>query len=515
MKRSIARWTTAFAAAAWLGAPAAGWAQTPPAGGSSPATQQQPAAGAHAQHGSAQEHIRQAQAALNDVQSATLPARSKQRVTELKRHLNALEKSSASAATTTGTTGSKTTARTKGNWATEVAAIDKILGELLGPATTSASGATGTAGSAGTTGSRTATATLDETTKTKLMEVRTHVTAFAAAMSGTGAPGAAKTPGEPEPAPAAEPSAASTPEPGAAATPAPAQPREAGEPQPQSQQAAGASAQGSAQVDAESVKRHLTGARDALSQLTQLPAAAQLQGDARTQVSQLISNFNELITTNENWRAAYDKVNGNLTALIGAESAAAEPAQPAQPATGTPGAVGTSGTTTLDPAVRAKLVEFREHLMKFEKAASGSAGASNAPAASGAPASAAPMSTSPAPNTPATNAPEAANAPEATPPSATPQSTSPQSTSPQHPQPQTTSPTPAAQQGTSAQGGAMQHIEAIEAILSGRSAGSGQPGATGTSGAATAPAAGMTLDRTQVEQIRKHLAELKKTLGNK
>ena len=31
--------------------------------------------------------------------------------------------------------------------------------------------------------------------------------------------------------------------------------------------------------------------------LTQLPAAAQLTGDARTQVSQLIANFNELITT--------------------------------------------------------------------------------------------------------------------------------------------------------------------------------------------------------------------------
>ena len=65
------------------------------------------------------------------------------------------------------------------------------------------------------------------------------------------------------------------------------------------------------------MKRHLTAARDTLSQLTQLPAAAQLTGDARTQVSQLISNFNELITTNADWRAAYTKLQGNLTALVG------------------------------------------------------------------------------------------------------------------------------------------------------------------------------------------------------
>jgi len=111
--------------------------------------------------------------------------------------------------------------------------------------------------------------------------------------------------------------------------------------------------------------------------MTQLPAAQQLTGENRTQVSQLISNFNELITTNTEWKASYAKLSANLTALIGAETADASPAaapaaQPA-PATGTAGAVGTSGTTaaTLDPAVKAKLVEFRTHLKEFERAAGG------------------------------------------------------------------------------------------------------------------------------------------------
>jgi len=128
----------------------------------------------------------------------------------------------------------------------------------------------------------------------------------------------------------------------------------------------------SAQADQSGAKQHLTAARDSLSQLTSLPEAATLQGEARTQVSQLITNFNELITAQANWRASYDKVKANLTALLGPD--AADPA-----ATGTAGAVGTSGTVAatapapaeLVAAVRAKLVDFRTHLKAFEKAAGG------------------------------------------------------------------------------------------------------------------------------------------------
>src|SRR6476469_5670223 len=70
------------------------------------------------------------------------------------------------------------------------------------------------------------------------------------------------------------------------------------------------------QADQAAAKEHLTAARESLSQLTSLPEAAKLQGDARTQVSQIISNFNELITTQSNWRASYAKLDANLTALL-------------------------------------------------------------------------------------------------------------------------------------------------------------------------------------------------------
>jgi hypothetical protein len=126
-------------------------------------------------------------------------------------------------------------------------------------------------------------------------------------------------------------------------------------------------------VDTAAAKQHLSEARDTLSQLTAMPEAARLQGDARTQVSQLISNFNELITTQSDWRSAYSKVDANLTTLLG-------PDNPDQPSpSGVTGAVGTSGAAPLDPAVRAKLMELRTHLREFERAAGGSAAGAMAP----------------------------------------------------------------------------------------------------------------------------------------
>jgi len=126
--------------------------------------------------------------------------------------------------------------------------------------------------------------------------------------------------------------------------------------------------------------------------MTQLPAAQQLAGENRTQVTQLIANFNELITTNSDWKASYAKVEANVNALIGSAAATDEPkaTPPAASAeaagatgtagtagtagaTGTSGSVGTSGTaaTSIDPQVKAKLTEFRAHLKEFEKAAGG------------------------------------------------------------------------------------------------------------------------------------------------
>ena len=150
--------------------------------------------------------------------------------------------------------------------------------------------------------------------------------------------------------------------------------------------------QAAAPANPDQARQHLTAARNSLSELAQLPAAAQLTGDARTQISQLIANFNELITAPTNWRASYAKVEANLTALVGdatTDEAAAR-------TTGVAGAVGTTGiASSLDPAIRAKLVEFRSHLDKFEEAAGGPAPADPA-AASAAGTSAAGTSSPPA-----------------------------------------------------------------------------------------------------------------------
>ena len=142
-------------------------------------------------------------------------------------------------------------------------------------------------------------------------------------------------------------------------------------------------------------------ARETLSQLTQLPAAGQLSGPARGQVAQLISSFNELITTQVQWRASYTKVAANLDTLLGPDSTeagaapaptatpgaagtagATPPAEPgapgATPASPTPGAVGTSGSAAapIDPSIKAKLIELKKNLAEFEKAAGGAAAGS-------------------------------------------------------------------------------------------------------------------------------------------
>ncbi len=138
---------------------------------------------------------------------------------------------------------------------------------------------------------------------------------------------------------------------------------------------------------------HLTAARNALSDVTQLPAAAQLSGETRTRVQQLITSFNELIGKSD-WRGPYAKVEANLSTLLGSETPA--------PATAAPGAVGTSGAAAgLDPAIRAKLVEFRTHLDMFKTVASAAAPAPAAPpAAATAPAAAATPPTSTPASTP-------------------------------------------------------------------------------------------------------------------
>jgi hypothetical protein len=424
MKRSITRWTIALAAAGVMSLPVSSFARTiqdpqpqpqqqqPPAQPQQPAprpqqpTQPSPSATQTQadQTLTPQDHVKKAQEAVKDINETSIPAKNRSALAELKQHLSNLEKLSASGATSTPAEMSKKAPGAKSseaaNWATEVGAADKVISQLMGDETPISSTPRPT-GTSGTTDK----SAIDEATRAKLTEVRTHITAYAAAMAGTSTPkteAAAKpespaarpepsmtpsptpSPAQPDPnaappaqPPTAQPPAAQPP----AAQPPTAQPPTAQPPAAQSaqQSAAGqppAAAQAQPQVDAEAAHRHLVAARETLSQLTQLPAASQLSGEARNQVSQLITNFNELITTQSNWRASYDKVAANLTALLGPDNSteAAAGAPPANPAAAsTPGAVGTAGTATveLDPAIRAKLVEFRKSVNEFRKAVGG------------------------------------------------------------------------------------------------------------------------------------------------
>ena len=114
-------------------------------------------------------------------------------------------------------------------------------------------------------------------------------------------------------------------------------------------------------------RKHLTDARNALSEMTQLPAAGQLAGNPRQLVQQLITDFNAMLTISAGWHDSYEKVDATLNALLEAP----------EPATGTAGAIGTSGSSraasAIDPAIRAKLEEFRAHLAQFEDVASANA----------------------------------------------------------------------------------------------------------------------------------------------
>ncbi len=236
-------------------------------------------------------------------------------------------------------------------------------------------------------------------------------------------------------------------------------------------------------------KMHLTAARNALSQLTQLPAAGQLQGDARAQISDLINNFNELITKQSDWKASYDKVENNLATLVGA---------PSDPGAAPAGAVGTSGKIDLDQGIREKLVEFRAHLQKFEEVASGMA---------------------PPPEDTRSSAPPA-NQPAEPPPPDTPDP-------PDTPEPPDVAPptTPDDEPDPAIVGPAelLQHIEAIEAMINEQAAaqsGGQAPGAVGTAGAPQAPNAPAALPEVrftqdQLAQIRVHLMEMRRAIDRR
>jgi hypothetical protein len=386
MKRWRTAWT-ATALAALIALPVAARGQTPA---------EAPAPSAAPQNktlGTPEEHLKEADAAVKSISSTAVSSKAAARIAELKQHLNALQTVAATQAGPSAAASSNAHAGhggpTGAQWSVQAAAADKIIGELLSDAPAGAIGpstAADTKPSGGAGGSATTTTTaagLDEETRARLTSARASLMAFAAAMGG-----AESGPKEQTQAPAAPGQASDTsnagPATAAAAANAPAQPSsaapsaESAAPKPAAAGSAGpppnaTAAQGAGALappagsSFETAKQALTAARDSLSQLTKLPAVQQLTGEPRTQISQLITSFNALITATTDWRAAYAKVDAHLTALVG--PAAAEP-QVEAPAAGTAAAA----TDGLDPVLKGKLGEFRTHLKEFEKAASASPG---------------------------------------------------------------------------------------------------------------------------------------------
>ena len=155
------------------------------------------------------------------------------------------------------------------------------------------------------------------------------------------------------------------------------------------------SGSGGSGADQEAVRQHLTAAREALAELTKLPAASQLQGERRQQVAQLISDFNAFATATTDWRPKYQtrstasSIRSSASMRRGrrperraaplqrparaARSASTSPTADASTAapTASSGAVGTAGSAAggaLDPTIVAKLQEVRKHLDGFEEA---------------------------------------------------------------------------------------------------------------------------------------------------
>ena len=148
------------------------------------------------------------------------------------------------------------------------------------------------------------------------------------------------------------------------------------------------SGSGGSGADQEAVRQHLTAAREALAELTKLPAASQLQGEQRQQVAQFISDFNAFATATTDWRPKYDTIDRELDQILGVDAAgsASGAASGSAPAAGASGSQrvdehdggcvdrgadrlvwrgrhgGSAAGGALDPTIVAKLREVRTHL---------------------------------------------------------------------------------------------------------------------------------------------------------
>jgi trimeric autotransporter adhesin len=495
-------WPTVLGTAALIALPVLAAAQSGAASSTGSQAPQTPKAQSDTRYpvgsGAATQHLTEAKMVLDGIPRNAVTGSNAAKINEIRREFAALQRSyEANPSVTPDAKSSRSSKGSAAHWNTQLMKLDRDLAALLGPGsevagtTGSTSTETETAGTSGSSSasrptagaSATESASLDPNVKSQLEEFRKHITQFAAAASGTGAGGemsSSESAGSP----------ASTSATGSTATAGSTTPTEQAETttsssssqsnptstSPQTGSATGEAAQTQAsqpqtttsntQVDATAARQHLTEARQSLADLTALPQAQQLQGDVRTEVSQLISQFNQLITTQDDWRSAYEQVNNTLNTLLNSSGSSSSASQGS---VGTSGSASASASATLDPAIRGKLEEFRTHLQAFHSAAGGeAAGASASPGASSA----------------------------------------------------------AGATGASADA-AESHIADIERILDQAGAGSsssastsgtsgsttgtatGSTSGTSTSGTPTASASSVTLTPQQIEQIRMHLQQLR------
>jgi len=252
-----------------------------------------------------------------------------------------------------------------------------------------------------------------------------------------------------------------------------------GQPAEQSQQAAGA-------------RQRLLEARESLAEVAKMPEAAQLQGQARTEVSQAISNFNALLTAESEWYDQYKLVMQNLYNVLGPPEAGEGAAGTAGSATAGSGTTGTAGEE-VPSALRSKLAEFRQKLMAFGREA-------GAPDVTGGVSSTVGAGSSSQPGTPGISGTAG-----------------------------TAGTPPAAQSGASAAEAESleQHIDAIDDIIQQALAGTpgsgsstaGTSGTTGSSaGSAGAPGTTpgiVTIDREKLDRIQSHLQRIREIARSK
>jgi hypothetical protein len=516
MNGGTVTWTIATAVAALMAAPVAGYAETRQTSSAAASAQAAEVRQTEAEHRKlAHEHLGKASAVLGEIPTDAQPAEAQARIADVKQRINALQR----------TADESERAADPADRETELAAIERALTELLGPEGASRSATEPGDAPVGTSGAPAV--LLDEPTKTKLQQVRTHITAYTAAMGSAELANESAAAAEPVER-TADPSTAPAPPSAADATastsptdptPTPTGTSPTDTPQTpaapdRTERADAAPRERVSRTGTEAARPHLSAARNTLSEMTQLPAAAAITGEARAQISQLITQFNELIAADPSWQVPLERVKSTLNGLLGThvEKVTTTDVQADEP-------VGTTGAMTLEPEIRAKLFDFRTHLEAFERTAeSGRASRDGAEPLDPPSTTAAEPVGAAEPGTVATRVSE-------TDPTAASGSTS--TGSPVAEMPGRTAEGSGAAATTAGDaaddattGGALRHIEAIEAILVRHASAQAEEGtgATAAQPDATAPAsaaATSALDAAQVAEIRKHLNELRRLVDSR